>query len=151
MGAFLVSPFNVKWRCYEQAGGVEKSKFCLFWVVFPVICISSIPPRFYFRRHAFCFLLLAAILEFLPSIHSSIHPSIHLFTHPHLLYVLSNTVYSNLNVFHIFSKNIIEICDKQEFYCVEIICLGEYQHGNQHLTSIYLHVKHVLGGTTSCS
>jgi hypothetical protein len=44
-------------------GGVEESKFCLFSVVFPVRCISSISPRFYFRRHAFCFLPLAAILE----------------------------------------------------------------------------------------
>jgi hypothetical protein len=62
--AFLVSPFNVKWRCSAQAGGVEESKFCLFSVVFPVRCVSSISPRFYFRRHAFCFLPLAAILEF---------------------------------------------------------------------------------------
>jgi hypothetical protein len=42
---------------------VEESKFCLFSVVFPVRCISSISPRFYFRRHAFCFLPLVAILE----------------------------------------------------------------------------------------
>jgi hypothetical protein len=63
--AFLVSPFNMKWRCSAQAGGVEGSKFCLFCVVFPVMCISSISPRFYFRRHAFCFLPLASILEFL--------------------------------------------------------------------------------------
>jgi hypothetical protein len=63
VGALLVSPFNVKWECYAQAGGVEGSKFCLFSVVFPVKCISSISPRFYFRRHAFCFLPLAAILE----------------------------------------------------------------------------------------
>jgi hypothetical protein len=63
LGALLVSPFNVKWRCCVQAGGVEESKFCLFSVVFPVRCISSIYPRFYFRRHAFCFLPLAAILE----------------------------------------------------------------------------------------
>jgi hypothetical protein len=62
-GSLLVSP-NVKYRCYAQAGGVEESKFYLFWVVFPVRCISSISPRFYFRRHAFCFLPLAAILEF---------------------------------------------------------------------------------------
>jgi hypothetical protein len=62
-GGFLVSPFNMKWRCYVQAGGVEESKFCLFLVVFPVRCVSSISPRFYFRRHAFCFLPLAAILE----------------------------------------------------------------------------------------
>jgi hypothetical protein len=61
--ALLVSPFNVKWRCSAQAGGVEESKFCLFWVVFPLRCISSISPRFYFRRHTFCFLPLAAILE----------------------------------------------------------------------------------------
>jgi hypothetical protein len=63
-GDLLVSPFNVKWRCYVQAGGVEESKLCLFWVVFPVRCISSISPKFYFRRHAFCFLPPAAILEF---------------------------------------------------------------------------------------
>jgi hypothetical protein len=62
-GALLVSLFNVKWRCYAQAGGVEESKFCLFWVVFPVRYISSVSPRFYFRRPAFCFLLLAAILD----------------------------------------------------------------------------------------
>jgi hypothetical protein len=65
-GAFLVSPFNVKWRCYAQAGGVEESKFCLFLVVFPVMCISSISPRFYFRKHTFCFLPLATILESSP-------------------------------------------------------------------------------------
>jgi hypothetical protein len=46
-----------------QAGGVEKSKFCLFLVVFHVRCISSVCPRFYFRGHALCFLPLAAILE----------------------------------------------------------------------------------------
>jgi hypothetical protein len=62
-GALLVSPFNVKWRCSAQAGGVEESKFCLFSVVFPVRYISSVSPRFYFRKHAFCFLPLAAILE----------------------------------------------------------------------------------------
>jgi hypothetical protein len=60
-GALLVSPFKV--RCYAQAGGVEGSKVCLFSVVFPVRCISSVSPRFYFRKHAFCFLPLAAILE----------------------------------------------------------------------------------------
>jgi hypothetical protein len=42
---------------------VEESKFCLFSVVFPLRCISSISPRFYFRRHTFCFLPLVAILE----------------------------------------------------------------------------------------
>jgi hypothetical protein len=30
-GALLVSPFNVKWECYAQAGGVEESK------VFPLL------------------------------------------------------------------------------------------------------------------
>jgi hypothetical protein len=67
-GALLVSLFNVKWRCYAQAGGVEESKFCLFLVIFPVRCISSVSPRFYFSRHAFCFLPLAAILESSPCI-----------------------------------------------------------------------------------
>jgi hypothetical protein len=62
-GALLVSLFNVKWRCYAWAGGVEESKFCLFSVFFPVGCISSVAPRFYFRKHAFCFFSLATILE----------------------------------------------------------------------------------------
>jgi hypothetical protein len=63
MTSLLVSPFNVEWGCYAQAGGVEVSEFCLFLAVFPVSCISSISPRFYFRKHAFCFLPLVAILE----------------------------------------------------------------------------------------
>jgi hypothetical protein len=45
------------------AGGVEGSKFCLFSVVLPAKCVSSISPRFHYRRLAFCFLLLAAILK----------------------------------------------------------------------------------------
>jgi hypothetical protein len=53
----------MKWRCYAWAGGVEESKFCLFSVVYHVRCISSVSPRFYFRRHTFCFLPLASILE----------------------------------------------------------------------------------------
>jgi hypothetical protein len=32
-------------------------------MVFSVRCISSVSPRFYFSRHAFCFLSLAAVLE----------------------------------------------------------------------------------------
>jgi hypothetical protein len=63
-GALLVSPFNVKWRCSVQAGSVEGSMFCLLRVVFPVRCISNISPRFYFRKHTFCFLPLVTILEF---------------------------------------------------------------------------------------
>jgi hypothetical protein len=64
--ALLVSPFNVEWRFSAQAGGVEGSKFCLFSVVLSVRCISNVSPRFYFRRHAFCFLPLATILESSP-------------------------------------------------------------------------------------
>jgi hypothetical protein len=63
VGVLLVSPFNVEWGCYAWGEGVEESKFCLFSVVFLVRCISSVTPRFYFRRHVFCFLPLAAILE----------------------------------------------------------------------------------------
>jgi hypothetical protein len=63
IGALLVSPFNLKWRFSSQAGGVKGSKFCLFSVALPARCVSSVSPRFYFRRHAFCFLTLAAILE----------------------------------------------------------------------------------------
>jgi hypothetical protein len=63
-GALLVSPFNVKWRFSVPAGGVEGSKLCLFSVIMPAKCVSSISPRFHYRRLAFCFLPLAAILEF---------------------------------------------------------------------------------------
>jgi hypothetical protein len=38
-------------------------EFFLFLVVFPVKYISSVSPRFYFRKHTFCFLPLVAILE----------------------------------------------------------------------------------------
>jgi hypothetical protein len=61
--ALLVSLFNVEWRCYAWAEGVEVLEFYLFLVVFPARCISSISPRFYFRKHAFCFLPLVAILQ----------------------------------------------------------------------------------------
>jgi hypothetical protein len=62
-GALLVSPFNVKWRCSAWTGSVEQSKFCLFSVFFPARCIPRISPRFYFRKHTFCFLPIVAILE----------------------------------------------------------------------------------------
>jgi hypothetical protein len=45
------------------AGGVEGSKLCLFSVIMPAKYVSSISPRFHYRRVAFCFLPLAAILE----------------------------------------------------------------------------------------
>jgi hypothetical protein len=62
-GTLLVSLFTMEWGCYAWAGDVEESGFCLFWVVFPVRYISSISPRFYFRKHAFCLFPLVAILE----------------------------------------------------------------------------------------
>jgi hypothetical protein len=62
-GALLVSPFNVKWRFSVLAGAVEGSKLCLFSVFVPAKCVSSVSPRFHYRRLAFCFLPLAAILE----------------------------------------------------------------------------------------
>jgi hypothetical protein len=45
-GALLVSPYTVAWGSYEQAGGVEVSEFCLFFVVFPVRCVSRISGKF---------------------------------------------------------------------------------------------------------
>jgi hypothetical protein len=63
LGALLVSPFNVKWRFSAPAGGVEGSKLCLFSVIMRAKCVSSVSPRFHYRRLAFCFLPLAAILE----------------------------------------------------------------------------------------
>jgi hypothetical protein len=63
LGALLVSPFNMKWRFSEPAGGVEGSKLCLFSVIMPAKCVSSVSPRFHYRRLTFCFLPLAAILE----------------------------------------------------------------------------------------
>jgi hypothetical protein len=65
LGALLVSSFNVKWRFSVPAGDVEGSKLCLFSVIMPAKCVSSVSPRFLYRRVAFCFLPLAAILEFL--------------------------------------------------------------------------------------
>jgi hypothetical protein len=65
-GSLLVSPFNVKWRFSAPAGDVEGSKLCLFSVIMPAKCVSSVSPRFHYRRVAFCFLPLAAILEFSP-------------------------------------------------------------------------------------
>jgi hypothetical protein len=61
--ALLVSPFNVKWSFSAPGGGVEGSKFCLFSVILPAKCVSSVSPRFHYRRLAFCFLPVAAILE----------------------------------------------------------------------------------------
>jgi hypothetical protein len=58
-----VSPSNMKWRSSALAGGVEGSKFCLFLVILPAKCVSSVSPRFHYRRLTFCFLPLAAILE----------------------------------------------------------------------------------------
>jgi hypothetical protein len=45
------------------AGSVEGSKLCLFSVIMPAKCVSSIFSRFHYGRLAFCFLPLAAILE----------------------------------------------------------------------------------------
>jgi hypothetical protein len=64
LGALLVSLFNMKWRFSAPAGDVEGSKFCLFSVILPAKCVSSISPRFHYRRFTFCFLPLATILEF---------------------------------------------------------------------------------------
>jgi hypothetical protein len=67
-GGLLGSPFNVKWRFSAPAGDVEGSKLCLFSVIMPAKCVSSVSPRFHYRRLAFCFLPLAAILEFSSSV-----------------------------------------------------------------------------------
>jgi hypothetical protein len=63
VGALLVSLFNEEWGCYTWAGGVEVLEFCLFLMFLPAKCFSSVSPRFYFRKKAFCFLPLVAILE----------------------------------------------------------------------------------------
>jgi uncharacterized membrane protein YoaK (UPF0700 family) len=63
MEAFLVSLFTAELGCCAWAGGVEVLVFFLFLVVFPARHISRVFPRFYFRTHSFCFLLLVAILE----------------------------------------------------------------------------------------
>jgi hypothetical protein len=63
LGALIVSLFNVKWRFSALAGDVEGSKFCLFSVILPAKCVSSISPRFHYRRLSFCFLPLATMLE----------------------------------------------------------------------------------------
>jgi hypothetical protein len=50
LGALLVSPFKVKGRFSAPAGGVEGSKLCLFSVIMPGKCVSSVSPRFHYRR-----------------------------------------------------------------------------------------------------
>jgi hypothetical protein len=50
-------------RFSAPAGGVEGSKLCLFSVIMPAKCFSSISPRFHYRRLTFCFLPVATILE----------------------------------------------------------------------------------------
>jgi hypothetical protein len=40
LGALLIFPFTVKWRCSALAGGVEGSKFCLF----SVVCLQGVSP-----------------------------------------------------------------------------------------------------------
>jgi hypothetical protein len=47
----------------SPAGGVEGSKLCLFSVIMPAKCVSSLSPRFHYSRLIFYFLPLAAILE----------------------------------------------------------------------------------------
>jgi hypothetical protein len=54
----------MRWRFSALAGGVEGSKFCFFSMIMPPKGVSSISPRFHYRRLAFCFLPLATILEF---------------------------------------------------------------------------------------
>jgi hypothetical protein len=41
----------------------RSQSFASFQWFFPVRCISNVSPRFYFRRHAFCFLPLAVTLK----------------------------------------------------------------------------------------
>jgi hypothetical protein len=41
-GALLVSPFNMKWRFFVPAGGVEGSKLCLFSVIMPAKCLQRL-------------------------------------------------------------------------------------------------------------
>jgi hypothetical protein len=53
----------MNWRFSVPAGGVEGSKLCLFSVIMPAKCVSRVSPRFHYRRLAFCFLPLTAILE----------------------------------------------------------------------------------------
>jgi hypothetical protein len=40
LGALLVSPFNVKWRCSAVAGSLEGSKFCPSWW----FCLQGMSP-----------------------------------------------------------------------------------------------------------
>jgi hypothetical protein len=48
--ALLVSSFNVRWGFSAPAGDVEGSKLCLFSVIMPAKCVSSVSPRFHYRR-----------------------------------------------------------------------------------------------------
>jgi hypothetical protein len=93
-GALLVSPFNVKWRFSVPAGGVEGSKFCLFSMILPAKCVSSVSPRFHYRRLAFCFLPLATLLE-----------SVLSFPHKFIILYLKNINASFFGLFFRFSSS----------------------------------------------
>jgi hypothetical protein len=45
-GVLLVSPYNVAWRSYVQAGGLEVSEFCFFLVFSSAKCSSSVSAIF---------------------------------------------------------------------------------------------------------
>jgi hypothetical protein len=64
MGALLVSPYNVVWGSFVQAGGSGVLEFCLFLVVFSARCVSNVSARFFlYGAHIIYFLPLVTILE----------------------------------------------------------------------------------------
>jgi hypothetical protein len=92
-GALLIFPFNVKWRCSAPPGGVEGSKLSLFSVIMPAKCVSSVSPRFHYRRLTFCFLPLAAILE---------SPAFILLILSQEIYAIVNLIFKFINFYTIF-------------------------------------------------
>jgi hypothetical protein len=78
-GALLLSPFNVRWRFSALTGDVEGSKLCLFSVIMPAKCVSSVSPRFHYRRVAFCFLPLDQVIKFFEYTHT--YTCIHTYTY----------------------------------------------------------------------
>jgi hypothetical protein len=65
----LVAARGPSWFLHSTCGGDTLHRLevwkgqGLFLVALPARCVSSVSPRFHFRRHAFSFLPLAAILE----------------------------------------------------------------------------------------
>jgi hypothetical protein len=122
-------------------------------VIMPAKCVSSISPRFHYRRVAFCFLPLAAILEsptyifnFLRNLHTNFHRGYtNLNSHQQLLRIpfslhshqhLSSFVFLKIIVLTVvrWNLNVIFICmpfmvrDVEHFFMYFLVICASFKN-----------------------